>query len=1799
MQRIILYILGWLLTVVQVDAQHITRTPQLFNVPGYSKAKEPANRSASTSPQTLTDEVKSVAMNFFTGLAGQQQRISAKERPVELVYSSAKTVEKPVYVLQQPGNGFVLIQSDGTENHIVGYSRNQQLSSGQFPPSFKALLRYYEEMDKKLPDSLVNLSTQQELFVTEEVVKAQAVVAPMLNTAGIHLNQFNHTEVGECPSGCVATALVQIMAFHKYPENGKGSHCYSTSNYGQQCADFENTTYNWNQTDNEFYQMVSKHVGVATDMRYCYDKDGSSPGAQNYIQQFSDYFRYHVMVIGSPKNEYVYMELDQGRPIYLEVWGDPGHALVIDGYDSNGFLHLNFGWGGSADGYYMMNTNSRIEGTGFGTNMARIAMLSTTPFTISEADSLALKALNQKLNKRWDEQTAMTNWKGLRFVAGRLVEMDMTGTNHLNGPVPEEIGQLSQLFSLQIAGNLTGQLPQSLFNLKQLRLLKINSYEEYLNTPIPASIGEMTHLEELEMTKCVKGNLPDDIGNLTKLRYLKLWSNKLTGTFPQDVSKLKKLITLEVANNEFTGSIPASLGNLDKLILLNMSKNKLEGAIPDCFSKMKSLSEFDLSENELTGNLPQSVSQLTSLTKLALSKNKLSGPLPAVFDSLAALKTIELNDNMFSALPANIGFLKSLITLDISRNQISELPSSLGNCAELRILRLYGNKVADLPSSLSRLGNMTELNLGANGLKTIPMSLLNFSNLNALDLSHNEFTAIPEVLSAITPKELYLNDNRMRGAIPVELLSRSFTSFSLKNNHFIYKDIPKSDLIINPVNEQRVVPLVADSFGLIPGDTLRLYARKVISVTSPNDVFNWYSYDPADTISKAKLEMTDSVLVLPGTEQLFKKRFYCVIKNAEEPTYRFMGYVKISSLPQLNTDTFHIYPWTEREYLNDAYSTRVLVSEEVGSAPLSDRFVTLISPWKVRGQQVWQGSTDKQSWYDLKKDMTQQELKNNLESVQEKELVLFPKTTAYYRNALLESRCVPRYSDTIKVAPLGDVICDTTIQVNDDSKTIGLDSLEITIPKGLINGTIRLSVIESDQFPAMPSGVISHGSMYEVHIDQASKFDIPLTIRFKNIHKPTFDAKKIDNYRAAYFDERLKEWVFFDQSVVDLKDTSIVFHTDHLTKLGMFELAHAGYTHIYTIPRVNVIYDNNAFYMSAVAIYDRMAVSNLNSWNTPDTDPDGWGAPYLIQDVANYTRQIIQDFERKGISTPSLRFNVYLKSLSNAAGKVDIGTYLAGRGYIYLDPHLALAAKDDLKGKREYVKTVIAHEYMHFTQDYYMTVALGNSFWMEATAPLAGQVVWPLPADLEVPEPEILLSEALNTNPAESSIFDVLAKQWYNSYNVPVVSKLASSGATDEMNLASVFLHYMSTYRPGKRLNALDLLKNTPYFSSWVGYLSDFVREHLSDGGETAELGKEYDNFVRFLYEGSKAHFNVFNENKNPDEDPLKYLKANYKSFVNKYIRFKDNETQMKDQFSISMGNLSSKMVQIYNLNNHQLMLIKYYRKSKPENVSVYTGKYNGKTNLMEWTDVSKKDTISILAGAYDPSEPANNEHMTYLLFVNKSTGDILNTSISDELEYFLLPDLKFFDGIAFFRPYSTLPLPIHVIEESPDLRVLFMGEEGQDYFGPAVFRVFATSYGTSVDFAQQITDSTIMVDAHSTVVDQHIVYNFIRDKLTINHSMDYEYTDSKTRFEDSFFGSFDNVIIRANGLNRWNANRYHFITNNSAETQASIKTLQFNTKKTQKGVDENGKPTETVTTQTYVSTTYPFGDIKMYLFFY
>lgn len=1735
---------------------------------------------------TIPNAVMQMAKTYFADAQKTDRlKIPTQKNEIETVYQSDDTIQNKVFALQQPNNGFVVITDINNDVQIIGYSQHQSLQKDNLPDSFKSLMKYLERQAHSENKSVT------------EVFAATPVVSPMLDQANIHLNQFSHEEFGGCPSGCVATALVQIMAYYKYPQSGYGSHCYNTKYYGEHCADFQNTIYNWNNPSTDDFIKLSKHVGVATEMDYCGDdsgyQTGSVPGIRDYIDKFCLYFKYHSVQQYTPLVEYLYLELNEGRPVYITLPGSPGHALVADGYDSNGFVHLNFGWGGMSDGYYQLNIGGFLEYSGLYSNMLDVAFLSDKSIPVNASDSLSLIALNQVIYTKWDTQKPVAQWSGVKLAGGRVVELDLTGGRHLEGEIPEAIGNLTQLHKLEMAGNITGDFPASIYNLTQLRTLVVSSYQNQLNTPLSPKIGQLTQLKELEITRCWSGQIPDEIGNLTKLQTIKLWANTLSGNIPSSITNLQQLYTLYLPENGLSGTITDEISQLPNLTSINLSKNSFSGSIPENLGSLKKLQSLDLAANQLEGNLPESFSNLTKLTELDVSENQLSGAVTPIFDSMNDLRSLALNNNQFTQIPDNIGNLSSLKTIYLHHNLLENLSETIGQLTELSALDLSYNDLTDLPISIARLGKLRELVLKHNKITQFPMALINLSGLERLDLSYNELTSVPEVLRLITPAFLYLQHNDMSGTIPEEILKRKYSHFMIEGNRFIYKDIPRSDSILNPVGDQQTVAVTADKIGVIPNDTMHINAKKIIQNTSPGDIYSWYAFDATDAEKRGKLLMTDSVLTIIGTPETYKKRFYCVITNEDMPTYLYNGYAQFNSLNSLSTDTFSLRQWTEQEYLNEKYQTHVHQSESLKQTDISDRFVHLVSPWKVRGSKLWQASSDNQNWHDLSMGMSQTDLKNNLVSMDENELVLFPKTAAWYRSALLETQCVPRYSDTIKVVPFGEIICDTIVDVSTTDQAIALDSIEVIIPAGLVDGNVRMSIIQSDKFTIMPDSVLEHGPIYEVHLDCGSNFDKPLIVKFK---LSDFDPMKIENYRPAYFDELLQEWVFYDNSSINFEDSTMTFITDHLTKLSRFNLVHPGYTHIFTNEKVNVIYNNQAAYMNVIDIlYHPKAAKDPNPWYDTNIDPDNNGAPYLVQDVAHYMKEIIDSFTAKGLKHPSLRFNVYLKNLGGAAGQTDAGTYLAGRGYIYLDPDFSTSMKEDIKGKREYMKSVLAHEYMHFTQDYYMTVMLSNYFWMEATAPLADRIVWPTEAQLALAEPEQLLSEALKTTSSESSIFDVLSRPWYNSWNVPIVSKLVSGSKSAEMNLASLFLHYMRTYRPGSKLDPVELLKQTPYTKTWVGYLDSFIKQNLSDGKTDVNIGTEYDNYVRFLYGGSSDKFNVFYKQNDENADHLQYLKANYKSFINKHIRLKPNQTKTTEEVKFSLGNLSSQMVQIFNMNSYKKMLVQYYRKSKPENVSVYVGKYNLANKILEWTDVSKKDTITFVTGFYNPSSPEDNEYMSYILFVNKSSGDILNTSFADEMECMPLPDLQYFDGLLFARKGTTTPLAIHSIEESVDFKTLF--GSGASDMSPSVYRVFASSFNSTMSLNQTITDSTIVAHAQSEIINQYFVYNFIKGTLTITHSMRLH--NAGIDFEEDFSGSFTNVWFKSNGMNKWTANRYSSNTDNSAETQSSIKNMYYKFKSIRPYIDSDGTPKTDEIVRTYTKTQYPYGDIALYWAFY
>ena len=213
--------------------------------------------------------------------------------------------------------------------------------------------------------------------------------------------------------------------------------------------------------------------------------------------------------------------------------------------------------------------------------------------TILQSDKDALLALynatdgpNWTNHDNWDTTEKVYNWYGIKMRGNRVIEIDLQN-NNLNGTIPSNIGDLTELLKLNLSYNGS------------------NYYPGDLHGSIPPEIGNLTSLEYLWIDFAnLSGNIPPEIGNLSNLKDLALWYNQLTGSIPPEIGNLSNLETLTVEDNPLTGAIPASLANLTKMRSFWIGNNQLTGDIPaGLFDNMPDLYYTAIYGNDLTGDV--------------------------------------------------------------------------------------------------------------------------------------------------------------------------------------------------------------------------------------------------------------------------------------------------------------------------------------------------------------------------------------------------------------------------------------------------------------------------------------------------------------------------------------------------------------------------------------------------------------------------------------------------------------------------------------------------------------------------------------------------------------------------------------------------------------------------------------------------------------------------------------------------------------------------------------------------------------------------------------------------------------------------------------------------------------------------------------------------------------------------------------------------------------------------------------------------------------------------------------------
>ena len=416
---------------------------------------------------------KAIATQFVSDRAATPaQRIQAASR-LQLSHTEASAVAagaNAFYVFNVGDNdGFVIVAGDDRAQQVLGYSDHGSLDWNTLPENMKAWLNVYRhEIEYLQANPKLELPA-----ITATPRRAAQAVAPLCSTTwGQEEPYYNRCpKKGNeyCVTGCVATAMAQVMYYWKYPSSVVPAFsAYSTGSLSVPAL--PSTTFKWNKMIDSYCHWdystrslvqdaytAEQADAVAEVMRYCgqsvymgYDPEGSGAYTWNQADAMEE-FGFEILT--GLKSAYGYntstwmsmlnADLDAGRPILYSAsdeYGEGGHAFIIDGYDASGNYHLNWGWYGTGDGYYpitALNVEHR-DGTKLYFNDAQQAILGVEPpadaittYAPVMEDPEAVTATS--FTARWTDDTEAENVKsytlyvntaGLKPEAKLLDEVD-------------------------------------------------------------------------------------------------------------------------------------------------------------------------------------------------------------------------------------------------------------------------------------------------------------------------------------------------------------------------------------------------------------------------------------------------------------------------------------------------------------------------------------------------------------------------------------------------------------------------------------------------------------------------------------------------------------------------------------------------------------------------------------------------------------------------------------------------------------------------------------------------------------------------------------------------------------------------------------------------------------------------------------------------------------------------------------------------------------------------------------------------------------------------------------------------------------------------------------------------------------------------------------------------------------------------------------------------------------------------------------------------------------------------------
>lgn len=275
-----------------------------------------------------------------------------------------------VYVVNSAA-GFVILAADDVAPAILGYADNGNFDPNNIPPNMQAWLDDYSAY---IATAAENGGRVISAPADPSLTDIAPIVSTRWNQGAPYYNMCPTVNGQRTYTGCVATAIAQVMNTYRHPATGTGTNSYTWNNQTLS-LNFSDITFDWdNMADTYGSNSTPAEQNAVAELMYAcgiacymnYGTGGSGANGVNLAVGLINYLGYDASLKYLSRDYFtlpqwcrmLHEQLSTGHPLYYDgANANIGHAFVIDGYrSSDGFFHLNWGWGGMSDGYYSIIT---------------------------------------------------------------------------------------------------------------------------------------------------------------------------------------------------------------------------------------------------------------------------------------------------------------------------------------------------------------------------------------------------------------------------------------------------------------------------------------------------------------------------------------------------------------------------------------------------------------------------------------------------------------------------------------------------------------------------------------------------------------------------------------------------------------------------------------------------------------------------------------------------------------------------------------------------------------------------------------------------------------------------------------------------------------------------------------------------------------------------------------------------------------------------------------------------------------------------------------------------------------------------------------------------------------------------------------------------------------------------------------------------------------------------------------------------------------------------------------------------